>query len=168
MLNLLTRPVSLIVAVIVTLISFTSFATQTPDTICEHGIDKSVMRNFYHVNLSHLGINLTTFNIFSRAEDTIGSGPYIILLLLLLLSTSVLDYLVTLVFPDLKCSIGFSGILFGIMAWEIMILHEFNPFALILLVINVISPTLRDPRASLIGHGIGALSGIIVALIYRG
>jgi len=168
MLNLLFRPVSLIVAIFVVILSFSSFTSLGTDALCEHSFGKSITRNFYHVNLAHLGINLMAFNVLSRIEDIVGSGPYILLLFMLLLISSVLDFIANLMFPTLKCSIGFSGILFGLLSWEMMALHDFDPSALLLLVVNVIAPTLRDPKASLIGHSIGAIAGVIVAFFWDG
>ena len=93
-----------------------------------------------------------SFSILSRIEDYIGTRKYIILLFLILFISSILDYIITLLFPSIHCSIGFSGILFGLLSWETIVLNDFNFFVLIILLINVVSPSLQNSKASLIGH----------------
>lgn len=157
--------VSLIIAIFLIILHLTS--NDDLPTICVNGFQNSMKRNFYHVDSSHLYINLLTFKIMSRIETQIGSQQYLMLLLSILIISTILDYVVTLIFPKLKCSIGFSGILFGLLAWEMLTLNEFSPYIFILLAINVISPTVRNPSASLLGHGIGAIAGIITATLHK-
>jgi hypothetical protein len=49
-----------------------------------------------------------------------------------------------------------------------MVSYNFNPTVLIILLINVITPTLRDPQESLLGHGIGAISGVLSSFLISG
>jgi len=146
------------------LIHFNSSQENLP-TICVDGITNSIVRNFYHVDSPHLYINLLTFTVLSRIETQIGSIKYLMLLISIIIS-SVLDFVVNSIF-SLKCSIGFSGVLFGLLAWKMITRHEFSPYILILLAINVISPTIKNPQASLTGHGIGALAGIGAAYLLK-
>lgn len=160
------KVVSSIIAIILLLIHFNSSQENLP-TICVDGITNSVMRNFYHVDSPHLYVNLLTFKALSRIEMQIGSVNYLMLLISILVIASFLDYIVNSIF-SLKCSIGFSGVLFGLLAWEMVTQHEFSPYALLLLAVNVISPTIKNPQASLMGHGIGALAGVISGYLFKG
>ena len=135
--NIMYKPVSLIIAILLVIINF---GTQNNiANICENNFLNYIFRNFYHVNTAHLIINLFSFYVLSEVEILIGSGQYIILLLTILLISSILDFIITLLFPNITCSIGFSGILFGLLAWEMMALHNFNFFVLMLLIFNVIT-----------------------------
>ena len=165
--NIMYKPVSLIIAILLVIINFgTQNNIANIANICENNFLNSIFRNFYHVNTAHLIINLFSFYVLSEVEILIGSGQYIILLLTILLISSILDFIITLLFPNITCSIGFSGILFGLLAWEMMALHNFNFFVLMLLIFNVITPTMINPRASLIGHSIGAFSGVIAFFFF--
>ena len=164
--SILGRPVSLIIAILIIVIHFGN--NTPPATVCSKGFTQSVSRNFYHANNTHIIFNLVSVNMLSRVEDYLGTKASIVLLFLILFISSVLDFIISLIFPDLKCSIGFSGILFGLLAWEMMVSYNFNPSVLIILLINVITPTLRDPRASLLGHGIGAISGVLSSFLISG
>ena len=157
--NMMYKPVSLIIAILLVFINF-GVQYNIPN-VCGNGFFNSILRNFYHVNTAHLIINLFSFYVLSRVEILIGSGQYIVLLLMILLISSILDFIITLLFPNINCSIGFSGILFGLLAWEMMKLNNFNFIVLMLLIFNVITPTMINPKASLIGHSIGAFAGVI-------
>lgn len=160
------RVVSSIIAIILLLVHFNSSQENLP-TSCVDGFTNSIIRNFYHIDSPHLYVNLLTFKTLSRIETQIGSAKYLMLLISIVVIASVLDYIVNLIF-SLKCSIGFSGVLFGLLAWEMVTMHEFSPYVLLLLAINVISPTIRNPQSSLMGHGIGALAGVLSAYLLKG
>ena len=65
----------------------------------------------------------------------------------------------------INCSVGWSGVLFGLAVWEIVKEKEKVDSSLIIAIgAMVVSPSLQNPQASLIGHALGALAGFIVAM----
>ena len=67
---------------------------------------------------------------------------------------------------SLPCSIGFSGVLFGVAAWELVTNKGFDWLVALSLVAMVAVPTIQNPKASLMGHIVGAIAGIIGGLIW--
>ena len=133
---------------------------------CEHTIPNISYRQFVHVELFHLLVNLYGLYILSRVEEKIGFKNFSILILSLLVVSTLIEFGVSK-FTDLNCSIGFSGILFGILAWELVTGQEINFSLVAILFFMVLQPSLTNPKASLVGHAIGACSGIIVGLITK-
>lgn len=124
-------------------------------------------RQFIHVTLKHLLANLLVFFILSRIESNIGSYRFAFLLLQISILCVVIEYGLSR-FIDLNCAIGFSGVLFGLLVWELMQVNEplSAPVVFTLLLI-IILPSLSNPNASLMGHALGAATGAIVALYYK-
>jgi membrane associated rhomboid family serine protease len=64
-----------------------------------------------------------------------------------------------------QCSIGFSGVLFGLVAWSVITtggLRWYNIAMVVgLLITNI------GPHISVRGHVIGAVTGLVLALIYN-
>lgn len=67
----------------------------------------------------------------------------------------------------MPCSIGFSGILFGLFTWELVSKKKFDVEILIAMIIMVVGPSLRSKKVSLSGHAIGAVSGIIAGISWK-
>ena len=94
-----------------------------------------------------------------------GSGQYLALILFLLVAQTFLEMFLYNLGAAYRCSIGFSGVLFGLLAWEMFALQEFEPYLFLVLLLMVVYPSIQSPQASLIGHGIGALVGVIAAFL---
>lgn len=161
------RPVSLVVGLLLVLVWVFTLQGLNLDEICGKGFAKALARNFVHLNLFHLLVNLYALEALSRIELYLGSGSYLILLFIILLLASTMEFLLNETMPSLRCSIGFSGVLFGLLAWELMVMGQFQPYLFLVLLVMVVFPTLQNPQASLIGHGLGALAGVLTALVWR-
>jgi predicted membrane channel-forming protein YqfA (hemolysin III family) len=70
-------------------------------------------------------------------------------------------------FSNLPCSIGFSGILFGIMAWELTTKKDFDIFIVLSIVGIVVAPSIQDSKTSLVGHAVGAIAGVIGGILWK-
>lgn len=133
---------------------------------CEHSMLNIAYRQFVHVELMHLLVNLYGLYALSRVENKIGLKNFLILVLSLLVVSTVLEFGASK-FIDLNCSIGFSGILFGILAWELVTGQSVDFSLIAVIIFMVIQPSMTNPKASLIGHAIGAVSGVIVGLVTK-
>jgi hypothetical protein len=160
-------PVSLFLSVSIVLV-FALYVTTVLKTIpCGRNILSSFCGNFVHIDLFHLAANLVTLYTLTRVERDIGAKRFSLLILFLLIFTSVMEVIAHKIFPDIACTIGFSGILFGIMAWELTTKRGLDLLVVISIVGVAVMPTIQNPkRASLLGHLVGVLSGIIGGLLW--
>jgi hypothetical protein len=85
----------------------------------------------------------------------------------LLLFTSIVEVIGHKVFSNLPCSIGLSGILFGIMAWELTTKKDFDIFIILSIIGIVVAPSMQDSKVSLIGHAVGAIAGVIGGVLWK-
>ena len=121
-----------------------------------------ILRAFYHGNNLHLLANMFTFINLMSFTNQLSTQNYISVLLFLLVVSSIIEYVIHLLLPNIKVkSIGFSGVLFGL-----LILYQRMSGRSILDVsttnIANILPQIFAPGISFLGH----LSGIIAGLLY--
>jgi hypothetical protein len=72
-----------------------------------------------------------------------------------------------MIWKDMKCSIGFSGILFGLMTWELITTRKIDIELLLAIVVTVVAPSIGNKKVSLTGHTIGAVSGVLGGIIWK-
>lgn len=160
-------PVSLFLAVSI-IVVFALYLTTAIKTLpCGKDIMSSFLSNFVHIDSYHLMANLFALYALSRVEQDIGAKPFIALIVFLLLFTSIAEVVAHKIFPSLPCSIGFSGVLFGIMAWELVTVKELDFILVLSIVSMVIMPSIQNPKASFMGHAVGAVAGVIGGLIWK-
>lgn len=160
-------PVSLFLAVSIVVV-FSMYITTAIKTIpCGKNIMSSFCTNFVHVEPYHLTANLFALYSLARVERDIGTRNFFGLIMFLLLFTSITEVIVHKMFSNLPCSIGFSGILFGIMAWELTTKKDFNIMLALSILGIVIAPSVYNPKISLNGHATGAIAGVIGGMIWK-
>lgn len=159
-------PVSLFLAISIVVV-FALYVTTVLKTVpCGRNILSSFCGNFVHIDLFHLGANLVTLYTLARVERDIGAKRFTFLIVFLLLFTSIVEVTMHKIIPNMECTIGFSGILFGIMAWELTTKRGLDLLVVISILGVAVMPTIQNPkRASLLGHLVGVVSGIIGGLI---
>ena len=160
-------PVSLFLAVSIVIV-FALYVTTAIKTIpCGKDILSSFYSNFVHIEPYHLMANLFALYTLARVEKDIGPKRFGALIVFLLLFTSIVEVISHKLFSKLPCSIGLSGVLFGIMTWELTTTKELNIMILISIAGIVVTPSIQDPKASLIGHAMGAIAGIIGGILWK-
>ena len=131
---------------------------------------KDVLSNFYsnftHVDIFHLIGNLSGLYVLSRVEQNIGSKQFIKLLIFLLVFNTITETIMHKIIPSTQCSIGFSGVLFGIATWEIITTQEVDYAAVLAIIFSAIRPTVNQIKTSISGHVIGAIGGVISGIIW--
>ena len=132
---------------------------------CEIGVLKGAHRTIVHANWKHLFVNIFTLLMLSRIEEKHGSAFFASLILQIWFISVIIEF-VTQKYVKLRCSIGFSGVLLGLIAWE-MVANGMNIVVLLSLAILVVIPSIQNKKASLSGHIIGAISGLIVAMYFK-
>lgn len=143
---------------------FTQLIKQVP---CNDKIIPNFFSNFVHTDFNHLIGNILSLYAFSRIEKELGMKKFISLLIFLLSFNTIIDTTIHNLFPNIPCSIGFSGVLFGIMTWEISTKQEVNIYIIASVIFTVILPSIQNTKISLSGHLIGAFSGIIGGILWK-
>lgn len=160
------RPVTAFVTVVIITISALYFFGIMKEVPCGDGVVKGLNRAFIHGSYSHIVSNLFAFMVLSRIEEKYGSGFFASLIVQLLVATTLME-LIAKQFMHVQCSIGFSAVLFGLVSWELMNERNIDMALFLALAAMVVSPSINNPRASLFGHAVGAIAGVIVALYFK-
>jgi len=162
----ITLTISLIIIVIYALYKI-EFIKNIP---CEKDVLSILKSNFVHTDGAHLMANLYGLYAVSNIETKLGTDNFVWLFLFILVISTLTEYIIKQTF-DVKCSIGISGILMGLLTWNIIISNKVNGKhnleSIIAVVILVAYPSIKCKNSSLSGHLSGALSGFLATLFYN-
>ena len=160
-------PVSTFFALSIIII-FLLFNAQVITSIpCGKNITDVFMSQFVHIDTLHLISNLYALYAMSRLEQEMGLKPFICLLIFLIIFISLSELLMRHIWKDLPCSIGFSGILFGLMTWELASKQKIDIEMIFAIIIITVGPSLKNKKISLSGHIIGAIAGITAGILWK-
>ena len=123
--------------------------------------------NFIHIESYHFIINLYALYALSRVEQELGPKKFFTLIIFILIFNTIIEVGIHKIIPSIQCSIGLSGVLFGIMTYEIITKNKLDFFIISSIIITVVMPSIMNRRVSLLAHSIGAFSGIISGLLYK-
>jgi membrane associated rhomboid family serine protease len=156
--NLSNKPVSIAVGVVLVAI-FTMYQTGKLHKLpCENNLLKNASRDFIHVDMYHLVINMLGLYYISDLEIQIGSVKYTALIAAIVVLSSLYTYLTKKVL-DLTCAIGFSGVLLGLMAFALLSQREKLDWKPIFYLV-AISVNPGAGNISVSGHLIGIAAGV--------
>ena len=158
-------PVSSLLAVIIIVIFALYFTTAIKTIPCGKDVMSQFYSNFVHVKPWHLITNLFTLYALSRVEENIGSKKFFSLIAFSLVVNTLLEVGLHKIIK-LPCSIGFSGVLFSVITWEMVTTKTFDLYLLLSIFAMVIIPSLQSKKVSLTGHLVGAISGVISGLLW--
>ncbi len=159
-------PVSVFLAVSIIVI-FSLYATTALKEIpCGKDVMSLFYSNFVHIDLYHLLSNLFALYALSRVEVATGGKKFTALIVFLLLFNTLAEAAMYRIFKGLPCSIGFSGVLFGVAAWELVTNKGFDWMVALSLVVMIAGPSIQNPKASLMGHTVGAVAGVVGGLLW--
>ena len=122
--------------------------------ICNDDILSRIQGSFVHVNFTHLAMNLIGLYILSDIEKVVGSEKFIKVVLFIIASSSIIETIL-----KTSCSIGFSGVLYGLLAYEMFIKKKIELDIIIVLVTLCFIPD-NYSNISHSGHLIGFVSGM--------
>ena len=134
---------------------------------CDKNFTSIISSNFVHIDYLHLLSNLYGIYGLSRVEIKLGTINFIILLILLILLNTIFEMMLCNLFPNQRCSIGFSGVLYGIIMFEIIFDNKIDYEILNSLIVSVLLPSSVNRKISLSGHIIGLLSGSLIGMICK-
>jgi len=124
--------------------------------MCRPGMIYSLARIFIHGDMVHLFFNLFTFH---QLSPLFRSGNYVLLLTFLIAANAVLDF-ITFGSKLVPCSIGFSGVLFGLITYAYLSM-QLPKGQLISSLFYLLLPSFLIPQLSLTGHLQGIATGFI-------
>lgn len=141
----------------------TSALKQLP---CNNDVLGVFMSNFIHTDMYHVISNLYALYALSRVEEQLKPKKFFTLIIFILIFSSIIEVSVNRMF-NLPCSIGFSGVLFGITTWEIVTKQKVDFYLITSIFAMVLLPSLKSKKISLVGHLVGAFAGIIAGFISK-
>ena len=132
---------------------------------CEKDMTSIFMSHFIHTDFIHLFANLYGIYSLTRVELVVGPKKFFILLIFLLIFNTIFESVLHRII-NTPCSIGISGVLYGIITFEILYIKNVDYNSLISLFLNIYTSYSSNIKSSLSGHIIGGISGILGALLF--
>jgi membrane associated rhomboid family serine protease len=160
-------PISVFISLSIIIIFLLFNAKVLTSIPCGKSIHDVFLGNFIHVDPTHLISNMYALYTISRVEQEMGFTPFIYLLIFLLIVNTLLEFYIRSIWKDIPCSIGFSGILFGLFTWELVSNKKVDAEMLIAIIIMVVGPSMNHKNISISGHFIGAISGVIAGIVWK-
>ena len=165
--NLKIYPVCSFISVVIITI-FSLYFTNALKTIpCGKDMQSIFISQFIHVDFLHLVSNVYGLYTLSTVEQKYGPKFFFSLIFFLLTINALLESLFHKFF-DTTCSLGFSGILYGVLTFELSCRGMNTNYLLFISIFaNMIANDIFKNNVSLQGHLIGALSGIISGSLFK-
>lgn len=123
------------------------------------------MSNFVHTDFYHLLGNLMALYGLSRMEEKLGMKKFVLLTAYLLVMNSIIEVSLHKIL-GIPCGIGFSGVIFGFLTFEMTIEKKVDIY-LGLSVLSMVMGSVKGTHISLMGHAVGAFSGVFSGLILK-
>ena len=127
---------------------------------CDNDLFQIMQRNFIHIDINHFMTNMITFYVLVVNLNKDGITMSILITSILFFSV-IIEYLFALLNTKRTCSIGFSGILYGLISIYMLTKRKLDLALISSLGIMVLRSSLVSSKVSLSGHAIGAISGVI-------
>lgn len=133
--------------------------------VCNKTLSSTILQRFVHTNTLHLLSNMIVLNfvITTFNNNYTKSNTFSIILMAFIINV-MLTWILRYQY-NLKCSVGFSGIIYSLLSYIILKTRGFNSDSIIW-IISLSIPPLLITNVSFSGHLIGIFSGIILYLIY--
>lgn len=123
-------------------------------------------RAFEHANMTHILANAVSFYGLSFIEEAMGSPAYLTAIVFIWLVSSFLLYAYHSIFPSRKVvTVGFSGVVFGLIVVYLFMLNSKPGIPLAGLLISII-PQVFVPGISYEGHICGVIAGVIYSMLF--
>lgn len=150
------------------IIVYMLFETQTLtllDLPCQNSVKDLILSQFVHIDFTHIVLNMLSFRVISKLELIVGNLKYLGIIGSIVGLNVFFEKLARTLF-NLNCSIGFSGVLLGLVAYDTVMRqgYKLDPMTSLFLLYTALAPALYIPNLSISGHLIGILSGSIIGL----
>lgn len=125
---------------------------------CNQDISSKILANFIHIDFMHLISNLSGLYLLSKLEYQVGSKNFLKIFFLITIVLSLLEYSL-----KTKCSIGISGVIYGLVAYEMFKFKNIDLNIISTLVILFLFS--GKSKISHTGHLLGFISGLSVTVL---
>jgi membrane associated rhomboid family serine protease len=166
-LNIKEIPVSVFLAVTIIIIFSLYFTNLLKSVPCQKNLGTIFINNFIHIDIYHLVGNILGLYSISRIERTLGTKKFIILITCLLVIASMLEIAIFRIVPSIPCGIGISGLLFGLITWELIMIQKLDFTLVLSIIFTVVLPSLKGKNVSIFGHLSGIIAGIVVGFSWK-
>ena len=167
MYNLTNNPICSFITTILIVLFLLTFINLFKFYPCNENMLDNFVSNFFHVDIMHLLSNLYGLYVLSRVERNIGPEKFGLIVILILALNTVIETVAHNLFKT-PCSIGFSAILYGILAWEIVSGNKEPDYFIILAIIfDAISGYYLNRRIALVSHLVGIITGVILGILLK-
>jgi|TARA_B110000259_G_scaffold188077_1_gene244813 membrane associated rhomboid family serine protease len=160
-------PISMFLAISIIIIFLLYITTLIKTIPCGKNLKSVFLGNFIHLDFYHLLTNLYALYSLTRIEEQVGFKKFLALIVFILVFNTIIETIIHKIFPSIPCSIGFSGILFGLTSWEYITNNKLDLSLLSSIALVTIFPSLKDSKVSMAGHVVGSLSGIIAGILWN-
>jgi membrane associated rhomboid family serine protease len=154
---------SILIIIVLVFIQFSGF-------VGPNCIDKSfgqyLTRSFLHQDLNHLSTNIFSLWNLLELEKEFKTSKFIMIVLFLLFASAGIHFIMDKVTGNKNCAIGFSGVLYGMIVFQIMLngLDIYRAGELLLL---ILLPSLTRSNISVSGHLSGAIAGLLAGILFN-
>ena len=132
---------------------------------------KRFATTFIHLGVQHLLVNMIAMQNMREYESKMGSGKYAFLILVFaIVSTLISETVYTIIGVKERCAIGFSGVLFALMAYDYQYGNRASFMGkdmdyLATVALNIILIQVSVPNISFVGHVSGFITGVLALLV---
>lgn len=151
------------VLIVVFLLFSSNVLTEVPCGRTPSDVFKST---FIHTDPVHLMENMYFLYAMSAVEERMGSKPFTWLVLWLFAFCALGEWLVKDMIQSSKCSVGFSGVLFGMITWDMASNNGVDKGLIAAAAIQVASASKYGDNRDNVGHAIGAVAGILGGMLW--
>jgi membrane associated rhomboid family serine protease len=164
---LLPSTISSVISTIIIVVYLLYISSIIKTVPCGNSVLERFYSNFFHVDAQHLFTNLVSLYGLSRVERKMGTKPFITLIIFSLVLNTILEAILHTHFPNIKCGIGFSGVIMTVITYELITTKKLDIWLLTGLFAMTIGPSLKSDKVSVAGHAVGVISGLIAGLTYK-
>ena len=159
-------PVCSFIFVLIIVVFSLYFTNAIKNVPCEKDMKSIFISNFIHTDFVHLLSNLYGIYALSRVEYKVGFKKFFSLIIFLLIFNTIFEIILHRIIKT-PCSIGFSGILYGITTFEIVCNDTIDYNMIGAIILNISVSKIFDKKSSLSGHIIGGISGILGGVLFK-
>lgn len=142
------------------------FITPLNNTNTTNEILNYLLHTAYHANISHIVANILTFYGLSFIENIMGHYTFLLAILFIWIVSSIMLYTYHSLFPSRKVyTIGFSGVIYGLIVVYISLLGKESDISIFDLIGSLI-PQLFVPHISTEGHFFGIIAGFLYVMLF--
>lgn len=135
-------------------------------SICNPSIVYSFLRTITHADISHLVFNLGSYhNISDYLIQLEGDNKYALILSSIWLLDVISDYLLTN-YQIKWCSIGFSGVVFGLLTYLFLVSNN-DLNVIVYNLVLLLAPGFFSTNISNTGHIVGIINGAIIYHLFK-